>query len=139
MAISCGPSREQVVQRGTNWHGVDHEPTLVGQPEPDDLQEVPHFVGADRDDDGVVERMANGVLIDPVLVRRAVNPQSVISTEPAVQVPEPRRNGCPQKEQPGPARRVGPVGVHAVVAASCGRIAQPADRVAMSATVPKVS
>jgi hypothetical protein len=68
---------EQVEEGRAERHGVDHEVDLVGEFEPDDLQQVAGVVGSDRKDlgwvgvgfevdegEGMVEGVSNGSVGD---------------------------------------------------------------------------
>ena len=71
---------------------MDHQVDIVGEFEPDDLQQVPGVVGSDDKHrwrvgvgfeidhgEGMVEGVENGSLVDTVLVGRAVDLHIAIS------------------------------------------------------------
>ncbi len=77
--------RKQLVESGSQLHGMDHKIDIVREFESDDLQEVPGSVGSDREHlgwirvrveidehEGMVDGVADCVVVDSVLVGGAV-------------------------------------------------------------------
>jgi hypothetical protein len=73
------------VESGSKAHGMDHEIGIVREFEPDDLQEVPGSIGSDcehlgwigvgveiDEHEGMVDGVANGVVVDSMVVGGAV-------------------------------------------------------------------
>lgn len=74
------------MERAAQWHGVDHDGCSVGKIQPHDLEEVAGLIRSDRrhargvdagfqihDDEGVIDRVVDGVVFDAVLVSGTVD------------------------------------------------------------------
>ena len=97
--------REQVVEGAAEWHGVNHDWCPVGELQPDDLEEAASLVRSDRqdsrwvgvrfevdDNEGVTDRVDDGIVTDSVLAGRVVYFHTALSYYEGIRLsngPEP--------------------------------------------------